>query len=51
MAFAQDGERRVGIIAKRQGLTNPENTFFATKRLIGRKFTDTEVQRDIRHAP
>ncbi|CAI5760307.1 unnamed protein product [Candida verbasci] len=37
----------VGLPAKRQALINPENTFFATKRLIGRKFTDPEVQRDL----
>ena len=51
MAFAQDGERLVGIAAKRQAVVNPENTLFATKRLIGRKFTDTEVQRDIKEVP
>ena len=51
VAFAQDGERLVGIAAKRQAVVNPENTLFATKRLIGRKFTDTEVQRDIKEVP
>ena len=51
MAFAQDGERLVGIAAKRQAVVNPENTLFATKRLIGRKFTDAEVQRDLKQVP
>lgn len=51
VAFAQDGERLVGISAKRQAVVNPENTLFATKRLIGRKFTDAEVQRDIKEVP
>jgi molecular chaperone DnaK len=51
IAFAQDGERLVGISAKRQAVVNPENTLFATKRLIGRKYTDIEVQRDIKEVP
>ena len=51
VAFAQDGERLVGISAKRQAVVNPENTFFATKRLIGRKYTDAEVQRDLKEVP
>ncbi|AEO66781.1 091f2e15-022c-48e8-80df-a5e4c8b607d8 [Thermothielavioides terrestris] len=51
VAFAEDGERLVGVAAKRQAVVNPENTFFATKRLIGRKFTDPEVQRDIKEVP
>lgn len=51
VAFAQDGERLVGIAAKRQAVVNPENTLFATKRLIGRKFTDVEVQRDLKEVP
>ena len=41
----------VGIAAKRQAVVNPENTLFATKRLIGRKFTDNEVQRDLKEVP
>ncbi len=41
----------MGISAKRQAVVNPENTLFATKRLIGRKFTDGEVQRDIKEVP
>ena len=51
VAFSQDGERLVGISAKRQAVVNPENTLFATKRLIGRRFTDIEVQRDIKEVP
>ncbi|KAJ5258855.1 hypothetical protein N7534_001783 [Penicillium rubens] len=51
VGFAQDGERLVGIAAKRQAVVNPENTLFATKRLIGRKYTDAEVQRDIKEVP
>ncbi|KAI5816929.1 heat shock 70 kDa protein, mitochondrial precursor [Pyronema omphalodes] len=51
VAFTQDGERLVGVAAKRQAVVNPENTLFATKRLIGRKFTDIEVQRDIQQVP
>ena len=51
VAFSQDGERLVGISAKRQAVVNPENTLFATKRLIGRKFTDPECQRDIKEVP
>ncbi|RPA90253.1 heat shock protein SSC1, mitochondrial precursor [Choiromyces venosus 120613-1] len=51
VAFTSDGERLVGIAAKRQAVVNPENTLFATKRLIGRKFTDPEVQKDIAQVP
>ncbi|CAL5869556.1 uncharacterized protein PFLUO_LOCUS3786 [Penicillium psychrofluorescens] len=51
VGFAEDGERLVGVAAKRQAVVNPENTLFATKRLIGRKFTDAEVQRDIQQVP
>ncbi|KAI9774533.1 MAG: 70-kilodalton heat shock protein [Geoglossum simile] len=51
VAFAPDGERLVGISAKRQAVVNPENTLFATKRLIGRKFSDPECQRDIKEVP
>jgi len=49
VAFTKDGERIVGAPAKRQAITNPENTFYATKRLIGRKFNDPNVQKDIKH--
>jgi molecular chaperone DnaK len=45
VAFTADGDRLVGQIAKRQAITNPQNTVFAVKRLIGRKFDDTNVQR------
>jgi molecular chaperone DnaK len=51
VGFSENGERLVGIAAKRQAVVNPENTLFATKRLIGRKFTDAEVQRDIQQVP
>ncbi|MCL5049412.1 molecular chaperone DnaK [Aliidiomarina maris] len=47
VAFTQDGETLVGSPAKRQAVTNPKNTLFAIKRLIGRRFEDEEVQRDI----
>jgi molecular chaperone DnaK len=47
IAYAQDGEILVGQPAKRQAVTNPQNTLFAIKRLIGRRFEDKEVQRDI----
>src|SRR3990167_5025487 len=45
-ALSKMGERFVGVIAKRQAVTNPENTIFSAKRLIGRKFSDPEVQKD-----
>ncbi len=45
VAFSKDGERLVGQPAKRQAVTNPENTLFAFKRLIGRRFSDPEVQK------
>ncbi len=45
VAFTEDGDRLVGQIAKRQAITNPQNTVFAVKRLIGRKFDDPHVQR------
>merc|ERR1712230_286952 len=51
VGFTKEGERLVGIAAKRQAVVNPENTLFATKRLIGRKFQDPEVQRDINQVP
>jgi len=51
VGFTKEGERLVGISAKRQAVVNPENTLFATKRLIGRKFSDAEVQRDIQQVP
>jgi len=51
VAFTDSGERLVGQIAKRQAITNPINTVFAVKRLIGRKFEDAEVQRDVKIMP
>ena len=51
VAFTKDGERLVGQSAKRQGVTNPEHTFFAIKRLIGRKFEDPMTQKDIGMVP
>ena len=51
VAFAKDGEVIVGAPAKRQSVTNPKNTFYAVKRLIGRKFTDAEVKKDIDLVP
>ena len=46
VAFTEDGERLVGQAAKRQAVTNPENTFFAIKRLIGRSYDDPTTQKD-----
>ena len=51
VAYTKDGEVLVGASAKRQAFTNPKNTFFAVKRLIGRKFTDAEVQKDLDLVP
>ncbi len=51
VAFSDKGERLVGQIAKRQAITNPDNTIFGVKRLIGRKFDSTEVQKDIKVLP
>lgn len=47
VAFTKDGERLVGMPAKRQAVTNSANTFYATKRLIGRRFEDPEVKKDM----
>ena len=51
IAYQEDGEILVGASAKRQAVTNPKNTLFAIKRLIGRRFTDKEVQKDIEQMP
>ena len=51
VAFIDKGERVVGQIAKRQAITNSENTIFSIKRLMGRKFRDTEVQKDLKILP
>ncbi len=51
VAISESGERLVGQIAKRQAITNPENTVFAVKRLIGRKFKSKEIQNDVKILP
>ncbi len=51
VAFTDDGERLVGLPAKRQAVTNPENTFFAIKRLIGRRYDDPTVEKDKKLVP
>ena len=51
IAYQDDGEVLVGASAKRQAVTNPRNTVYASKRLIGRKFTEKEVQKDIELMP
>lgn len=51
VGFSSSNERLVGQIAKRQAITNPENTVFAVKRLIGRKYESPEVQKDIKILP
>lgn len=49
VAFSKDGERLVGMPAKRQAVTNAANTFYATKRLIGRRFDDPEIKKDMKN--
>eukprot|EP00965_Chrysotila_dentata_P007327 237351-Pleurochrysis_carterae.AAC.1 len=51
IAFTSDGQRLVGAAAKRQAVTNPSGTLFATKRLIGRRFDDPHVQKDLKTVP
>src|SRR6202012_3860291 len=51
VAFTKDGEIIVGQPAKRQAVTNPQNTLSAVKRLIGRKYSDDVVQRDVNMVP
>ncbi|MEK7541055.1 MAG: molecular chaperone DnaK [Patescibacteria group bacterium] len=51
VAISKGGERVVGVLAKRQAVTNHENTIYSVKRLIGRKFSDAEVQRDKKLLP
>lgn len=51
VAISKAGDRVTGLLAKRQAVTNPENTIFSVKRLIGRKFTDPEVERDRKWLP
>src|ERR687895_2202789 len=51
VGFAKDGERLVGQVAKRQAVTNPDNTIFSIKRFMGRKYADPEVQRALAMVP
>jgi molecular chaperone DnaK len=51
VAISKSGERLVGQVARRQAITNPENTIFSIKRFMGRKFNDPEVQRDTKLVP
>jgi molecular chaperone DnaK len=51
VAFTESGERLLGQVAKRQAITNPENTVYAVKRLIGRKYDSAEVKQDIKICP
>jgi len=51
VAFTEDGERLIGQTARRQAVTNPEHTYYAIKRLIGRGMTDPAVKKDIKHVP
>src|SRR3990172_1491251 len=51
IAIAKNGERLAGQVAKRPGVTNPDNTVYSIKRLMGRRFDDPEVQRDLKVLP
>ena len=51
VAISKNGERLVGELAKRQAITNPKNTIFEVKRFIGRKFSDKEVQEELKRVP
>ena len=51
VALSKNGERLVGLLAKRQAVVNPENTLFSMKRLIGRRWEDPEIQRDLKWLP
>lgn len=51
VAISKSGERLIGVLARRQQITNPENTVFSVKRLIGRRFDDPIVQKDIKNLP
>ncbi len=51
VALSKNGERLVGILAKRQAVTNPKDTIFAVKRFVGRRFSDPEVQKELKRLP
>lgn len=51
VALTKSGERLIGVLAKRQAVTNPKNTIFAVKRFIGRRFSDPEVQKELKRLP
>ena len=51
VAFTEADEKLVGLPAKRQAVTNPENTFFSVKRLIGKGFDDSNLKKDIQRLP
>ncbi len=51
VALSKSGERLVGILAQRQAITNPKNTIFAVKRFIGRRYSDPEVQKELKRLP
>jgi molecular chaperone DnaK len=51
VSITSKGERLVGVLAKRQQITNPENTVYSIKRLIGRRFNESQVQEDLKHLP
>ena len=51
VALTKNNERLVGVLARRQQITNPENTIFSTKRLIGRRFSDPQIQKDKKLLP
>ena len=51
IVLAKNGERLIGDLAKRQAVTNPKNTIFAVKRFIGRRFSDPEVQKELKRLP
>jgi len=51
VAISKSGERLVGVLAQRQAITNPKNTIFAVKRFIGRRYSDSEVQKELKRLP
>lgn len=51
VAFTKDGQRLVGVVAKRQAVTNPENTLFSTKRLIGRRYDEEAITKERKILP